>query len=77
MSIYNITTLSNKDFKKLASVYISLDDVYNECEDCGRPVILYMQEECTRYNDESLEVIAKKWRDLKKQLKPVLKEIKS
>ena len=77
MSIYNIAKLSNKDLKKLASEYISLDDVYNECEECRRPVILHQQEECTRYVEEGLEVIAKNWRDLKKQLNPILKEIKS
>ena len=32
MSIYNIAKLSNKDLKKLASEYISLDDVYDECQ---------------------------------------------
>ena len=48
MLIYNIAKLSNKDFKKLASEYISLDDIYDECEECGRPVILHMTEECTR-----------------------------
>ena len=59
MSIYNIVKLSNKDWKKLASEYISLDDVYDECEDWGRPVILDKEKECTRDVDESLEVIAK------------------
>ena len=57
MSIYNITQLSNKDLKKLASEYISLDDVYNECDECGRPVILHQEEECTRDVDEGLEVV--------------------
>ena len=76
MLIYNIAKLSNKDLKKLASEYISLDDVYDECEECGRPVILHMTEECTRDVDEGLEVIAKNWRDLKKWFKPILKEIK-
>ena len=76
MSIHNIAKLSNKDLKKLASEYISLDDVYDECEECGRPVILHQQEECTRDVEEGLEVIANNWRDLKKWLKPILKEIK-
>ena len=76
MFIYNIAKLFNKDLKKLASEYISLDDVYDECEECGRPVILHQQEECTRDVEEGLEVIAKNWRDLKKRLKPILKEIK-
>ena len=76
MSIYNIAKLFHKDLKRLASEYISLDDVYNECENCGRPVILHKEEECTRDVDESLKVIAKNWRDLKKRLKPILKDIK-
>ena len=59
MLIYNIAKLSNKHLKKLASEYISFDDVYDECEECGRPVILHMTEECTRDVDKGLEVIAK------------------
>ena len=57
MYIYNIAQLSNKDLKKLASEYISLDDVYDGCEDCGRPVILHRTEECTRDVEETFEVI--------------------
>ena len=76
MSIYNIATLS--DLKKFSSEYISIDDVYNKCDECGRPVILHQDQEgeCTRDIDESLEVVAKNWRDLKRHLKPILKEIK-
>ena len=59
MSIYNIAKLSNKDLNKLASEYISLDNVYDECKECGRPVILHQEEGCTRDVDEGLEVIAK------------------
>ena len=79
MLIYNIAKLSNKDLKKLASEYILLDDVYDECDECGRPVILHQdqEEECTRNVDESLEVVAKNWRDLKRRLKLILKKIKS
>ena len=77
MSIYNLQTLSTKDLKKLASEYISLDDVYDECEDCGGPVLFHQEEECTRDVDKGLKVIAKNWRDLKRRLKPVLKEIKT
>ena len=77
MSIDNIANLSNKDLKKLASEYISLNDVYDECDECGRPVILHQEEECTRDVDKGLKVIAKNWRDLKRQLKPILKEIKA
>ena len=76
MSIYNIAKLSNKDLKKLASEYISLDYVYDKCEECGRPVILHQEDECTRDVDESLQVIAKNWIDFKKRLKPILKDIK-
>ena len=39
-------------------------------------MILHQEEECTRDVDEGLEVIAKNWRDLKKRLKPILKDIK-
>ena len=79
MLIYNIATLSNKEFKRLVSEYISLKDIYDECDQCGRPVLLHQDpgEECTRDSDEGLEVIAKNWLDLKKRLKPILKEIKS
>ena len=35
-----------------------------------------MTEECTIDVDEGLKVIAKNWRDLKKRLKPIPKEIK-
>ena len=77
MSIYNITKLSNKDLIKLTSEYISLDNVNDKCDECGRPVILHQQEECTRDVEEGLEVIAKNWRDLKRRLKPILKEIKN
>ena len=65
MSIYNIAKLSNKDLKNFASEYISLDNVYDECKECGRPIILHQEKECTRYVDEGLEVIVKNWRDLK------------
>ena len=77
-TIYNIVQLSNKDLKKLVSDYISLDDIYDECEKCGRPILLHQQprEECTREVDEGLDVIAKNWSLLKKRLKPILKEIK-
>ena len=77
MSIYNFAKLANKDLKKLASEYISLDDVYDECDECRRPVILHQEEECTQDVDEGLEVVAKNWRDLKRRLKPILKEIKT
>ena len=74
-SIYNIAKLSNKDLKKIVSEYISLEDIYDGCDNCGRPVILYQDpgEACTRYVDEGLEVIAKNWKDLKRRLKPFLK----
>ena len=57
MSIYNIAQLSNVDLKKLAIEYISLDDVYYGCEDCGRPVILHWTEKCTQDVEETLEVV--------------------
>ena len=57
MSIFNIAQLSNKDLKKLVSEYISLDDIYDDCDQCGRPVLLHQNpgEECTRDVDEGLE----------------------
>ena len=74
---YNIVQLSNKYLKKLVSEYISLRDIYDECDNCGRPVLLHQNpgEECTRESDEGLEVIAKNWHDLKKWLKLILKDI--
>ena len=77
-TIYDIVQLSNTDLKKLVSDYISLKDIYDECEKCGRPILLHQQarEECTREVDEGLDVIAKNWSLLKKRLKPILKEIK-
>ena len=53
--------LSNKDLKKLVSEYILLEDIYDQCEKCGRPIILHQQpdEECTREVDEGLDVIIK------------------
>ena len=78
MSIYNLQTLSNIDLRKLVNEYISLDDIYNECDDCGRPVLLHLNpsEACTRNVDESQEVVAKNWNELRRCLKPILKNIK-
>ena len=78
LTIYNIVKLSNKDFKKLVSEYISLEDIYDECDKCGRPILLHQEpsEECTREVDEGPDVINKNWSMLKKHLKPILKEIK-
>ena len=61
MSIHNLQTLSNVDLKRLVNEYISLDDIYDECDDCGRPVLLHLNpsEPCTRNVDESQEVVAK------------------
>ena len=58
---------------------MSIEDIYDEYDQCGRPVLLHKDpgEECTRYSDEGLKVIAKNWRDLKKRLKPIMKEIKA
>ena len=77
-TIYDIVQLSNTDLKKLVSDYISLEDIYDECEKCGRPILLHLQprEEYKREVDEGLDMIAKNWSLLKKRLKPILKEIK-
>ena len=77
-TIYNIVQLSNKDLKMLVSEYISLEDIYDECDKCRRPILLHQQpgEECTREVDEGPDVINKNWSLLKKCLKPILKEIK-
>ena len=60
-TIYNLATLSDKDLKKLVSEYISLRDIYDECEECRRPILLHKEpgEECTRDSDKGLEIIAK------------------
>ena len=75
MSTYNLATLSNDNLKKLAREYILLDDVYDKCEESGRPTLLHKEDVCTRDVEEGLEVIAKNWRDLRQRLKPILKEI--
>ena len=75
MYIYNIATLSNDNLKKLAKEFILLDNLYNECDECGRPTLLHKEEECTRTVNEGFEVVAKNWRDLRRRLKPILKEI--
>ena len=67
--------MSNDTFKNLVKEFIYLDDVYNECNECGRPTLLHREAECTRDVEEGLEVIAKNWRDLRRRLKPILKEI--
>ena len=56
----------NDTLKKLVKELISLDDVYNESDECGRPILLHKEEECTRDVDKGLEVIAKNWRDLRR-----------
>ena len=61
--------------KKLAKECVSLDDVYNECNDCERLTILYKEKECMRDVEEGLEVVAKNWRDLRRRLKPIIKQI--
>ena len=75
ISIYNIAKLSNKALKKLAKECVSLDDVYDECEECGRPTILHKEEECTRDVEEGPEAVAKNWTDLRRRLKLILKQI--
>ena len=75
MSTYNLTILSNKELKKLTSKCVSLNNVYDKCDECGRPVLLHKQEECTRNVDKGLEVVAINWRDLRRRMKLILKEI--
>ena len=77
-TIYDIVQLSNTDLKKLVSKYISLEDIYDSCDHCRRPVILHQEPraECTREVDEGPDVINKNWSLLKKCLKPILKEKK-
>ena len=62
--------------KKLAREYILLNDVYDKFDECGRPTLLHKEEICARDVDEGLEVIAKNWRDLRRTLKPIWKEIR-
>ena len=65
MSIYNLVTMLNDALKKVVKELISLDDVYDECDECGRPTLLHKEDECMRDVEEGLEVIAKNWRDLR------------
>ena len=67
--------MSNDNLKKLAKECISLDNVYNECDKCGRPTLLHKEDECTRTVEEGPEVVAKNWRNFRRTLKPILKEI--
>ena len=55
---------------------VSLDNVYDEGEECGRPTLLHKEDECKRDVDKGLEVVTWNWRDLRRRLKPILKEIK-
>ena len=65
MSIYNLATMFNEALKMLVKELISLDDVYDECDECARPTLLHKEAACTRDVEEGLEVIAKNWRDLR------------
>ena len=67
--------MSNDNLKKLVKECISLDNIYDKCEECGRPTLLHEEDVCTRTVEEGLEVVAKNWRDLRRRLKPILKEI--
>ena len=49
--------------------------MYDECDKCSRPKHLHKEDECIRTVEESLEVVAKNWRDLRRRLKQILKEI--
>ena len=72
MSINNLATMANDKFKKLVQNCISLDNVYDECENCGQPTLLYQEEsDCTWTVEETLEIVAKKWSNLKRRLKPL------
>ena len=66
MSIHNFQTLFNVALKRLVNEYISLDDIYDECDDCGRLALLHLnsRKPCTRNVDESQEVVAKNWNEL-------------
>ena len=77
-TIYDIVQLSHKDLKKLVIEYVSLEDIYDECDKCGRPIISHQEPdaEYTREVYEGPDVINKNWSLLKKRLKPILKEIK-
>ena len=56
-------TLCAKYLKRLVSEYMSISDVsyLDECDNCGRPVLLHKEpsEECTREVNEGLDVIKK------------------
>ena len=59
ISIYNLAIMSNEKLKKLAQHCISLDDVYDKCENSGQPTLLYQEGDCTRTVEETPEVVAK------------------
>ena len=67
--------MSDENLKKLVKQLISLDDVYDQCDECRRPILLHKEEEYTRDVEEGLEVVAKNWRYLRRRLKLILKEI--
>ena len=52
-----------------------MNDVYDECNECRRPILFHKEEEYMRDIKEGLKVVAKNWRDLRRRLKPILKEI--
>ena len=78
MSIHDLAMMSNGKLKKLAQECISLDDVYDKCENCGQTILLHQEgdSDCTRTVEKTAETVAKNQSDLKKRLKPILKEIK-
>ena len=51
--------MSNNTLKKLVKELIFLNDLYDECDECGRPTLLHREEECTRDVEEGLKVVAK------------------
>ena len=68
--------LSNDNLKNFVLNCIPLDDVYDECENCGRPTLLHKEGNCTRTVEETEYVVNKNWTDLKKRLKPIFKKVK-
>ena len=72
MSMINLDTLSNDNLKKLIGSLTSLDDVYDECGACGRPILLHKDTLSTRTDKESPDIVNKIWSELRRRVKPIL-----
>ena len=53
--------LSNDNLMKLVSNFISTDDIYDKCMNCGQPSLLHKEGDCTRMVEETADVVNKIW----------------